>query len=223
MRLEVITAVVMTCYIFCDITLCSPVKINRRFGGTCRLHLQTRSKVSGFLLGLLFDHKYEATSYSETSVNFQQTARRYIRKHIELFITTAVRISNPTSILVNLYHVFINFWTIRNRRRDKPAQQDTDHVELIRHVYRLQYFHPDSVALLKHSRDISSVLQHTKRDCMLEQQVPNSKKRCSSVLTAPCNFLLHLDEATILLRAFPVTSSKHYQPLIPRSLKMRNS
>jgi hypothetical protein len=28
--------------IFCDITPCSPLKVNRRFGGTCRLHLQRR-------------------------------------------------------------------------------------------------------------------------------------------------------------------------------------
>jgi hypothetical protein len=25
-----------------DVTLCSPLKINQRFGGTCRLHLQAR-------------------------------------------------------------------------------------------------------------------------------------------------------------------------------------
>jgi hypothetical protein len=28
--------------IFWDITPCSPLKVNRRFGGTCRLHLQSR-------------------------------------------------------------------------------------------------------------------------------------------------------------------------------------
>jgi hypothetical protein len=37
---EVITAVVMKSTIFCDITPCSPLKVNRRFGGTYRLHLQ---------------------------------------------------------------------------------------------------------------------------------------------------------------------------------------
>jgi hypothetical protein len=35
---EALTAVVMTSSIFRDITLCSPLKVNPRFGGTCRLH-----------------------------------------------------------------------------------------------------------------------------------------------------------------------------------------
>jgi hypothetical protein len=37
---EVLTAVVMKSSIFCDITPCSPFIVNRRFGGTYRLHLQ---------------------------------------------------------------------------------------------------------------------------------------------------------------------------------------
>jgi hypothetical protein len=41
-RFEVLTAVVMKSIIFCDITPCSPLKVNRRFGGTYRLHLQGR-------------------------------------------------------------------------------------------------------------------------------------------------------------------------------------
>jgi hypothetical protein len=39
---EVPTAVVMISSIFWDITPCSPSKVSRRFGGTCRLHLQGR-------------------------------------------------------------------------------------------------------------------------------------------------------------------------------------
>jgi hypothetical protein len=39
---EVFTAVVMKCTIFWDIMPCSPLKVNRRFGGTYRLHLQGR-------------------------------------------------------------------------------------------------------------------------------------------------------------------------------------
>jgi hypothetical protein len=39
---EVLTAVVMKSTIFWDITPCSPLKFNRRFGGTYRLHLQGR-------------------------------------------------------------------------------------------------------------------------------------------------------------------------------------
>jgi hypothetical protein len=62
-------AIIMKSKIFWDITLCSPLKVNRRFGGTYRLHLQGRN-ISwarnqeallatcfhvGFLLGLFFD------------------------------------------------------------------------------------------------------------------------------------------------------------------------
>jgi hypothetical protein len=40
--IEVLTAVVVKSSIFWDIMLCSPLKLNRRFGGTCHLHLQDR-------------------------------------------------------------------------------------------------------------------------------------------------------------------------------------
>jgi hypothetical protein len=39
---EVLTAVIMKRTIFWDITPCSPLSVHRRFGGTCRLHLQGR-------------------------------------------------------------------------------------------------------------------------------------------------------------------------------------
>jgi hypothetical protein len=39
---EVLTAVVMKCTVFWDTTPCSPLKINRRFGGIYHLHLQGR-------------------------------------------------------------------------------------------------------------------------------------------------------------------------------------
>jgi hypothetical protein len=41
---EVLTAVVMKSSVFRDITPCSPLKVNSRFGGTCRLHLQGRRR-----------------------------------------------------------------------------------------------------------------------------------------------------------------------------------
>jgi hypothetical protein len=54
--------------IFWDITPCSPLKINRHFGGTYRLHLHGRSISrarnyvatcfhAGFLIGLFFDRE----------------------------------------------------------------------------------------------------------------------------------------------------------------------
>jgi hypothetical protein len=39
---QVLTAVVMKNTLFWNITPCSPLKANRRFGGTCRLSLQGR-------------------------------------------------------------------------------------------------------------------------------------------------------------------------------------
>jgi hypothetical protein len=39
---EVLTAVVAKSNIFWDITPCSPLKVNQRFGGTYRLYLQGR-------------------------------------------------------------------------------------------------------------------------------------------------------------------------------------
>jgi hypothetical protein len=69
-RFEVLTAVVMKISIFWDITSTSPFKVNRYFGGTCRLHLQGRriSQVktpdmfttwfrAAILLGLFFDRE----------------------------------------------------------------------------------------------------------------------------------------------------------------------
>jgi hypothetical protein len=64
---EFLTEVVMKSSILWDITLCSPLKINRRFGGTCHFHFQDprisqantimkqAAVLSGLLLGLFFD------------------------------------------------------------------------------------------------------------------------------------------------------------------------
>jgi hypothetical protein len=43
---EVLTAMVMKSNIFWDITPCSPLKVNRRFGGAYRLNLQVHSTIS---------------------------------------------------------------------------------------------------------------------------------------------------------------------------------
>jgi hypothetical protein len=42
--LEVVTPVVMNSSVFWHITPCSLLKINKRFGGSCRLHHQSRKK-----------------------------------------------------------------------------------------------------------------------------------------------------------------------------------
>jgi hypothetical protein len=84
---EVLPAVVMKNSIFWDITPYSPLKGNRRFGGTCRLHLHGRRIIlvssacyllhADSLLALFFD-PVKATCSSETSVEFQRITRRYI-------------------------------------------------------------------------------------------------------------------------------------------------
>jgi hypothetical protein len=62
---EVLTAMVMK-----DITPYSPLKVNRRFGGTYPLHLQGRISRAG--------GKLATAMYHDTSVDFQRTTRRYI-------------------------------------------------------------------------------------------------------------------------------------------------
>jgi hypothetical protein len=87
---EVFTAVVMRSIIFRDVTPCSLLRCNRRFGGTYRLHLQGRRKnfqqepachllTCWFLLKMFSSTlKMEAICSSETSVASQQTTRRHI-------------------------------------------------------------------------------------------------------------------------------------------------
>jgi hypothetical protein len=86
-KVKVLTAVVTKSSVFGDITLCSPLKVSRHFGGTCRLRLQGRrisqernqreagSKQNRAYFLIL---NMEATCSSETSVDFQRTTRRYI-------------------------------------------------------------------------------------------------------------------------------------------------
>jgi hypothetical protein len=71
---------------FWDTTPCSPLKVSRRFGGTCRLHLALLATCfyAGFLLSLFLTLKTEATCSSETSFGIQQTAWCYIPEDKEL-------------------------------------------------------------------------------------------------------------------------------------------
>jgi hypothetical protein len=70
---EVLTAVVMKSSIFCDITLCSSLEVDRRFGETCSLHLngriisQARNQSESSWQA---EREMEATCSSETSINF---------------------------------------------------------------------------------------------------------------------------------------------------------
>jgi hypothetical protein len=66
LRFEILTVVVMKSTVFWDITPCSPLKVNRHFGGKYRLHIQDRKISSalfatcfhaGLLLGLFYDRE----------------------------------------------------------------------------------------------------------------------------------------------------------------------
>jgi hypothetical protein len=87
----ILTTVVIKSSIVWDITLCSPLKVNWCFGGTCRFHLQGKINQArhqhdvgqkqdsvGFLLGLLFTLMIEATCSSEMFVGCQWTTWHYI-------------------------------------------------------------------------------------------------------------------------------------------------
>jgi hypothetical protein len=65
--------------IFCDIMACSPLKVNRRFGGTCRLRFQSRKIIQARNQREVGSKQSSArTCSSETLVDFQRTTRRYI-------------------------------------------------------------------------------------------------------------------------------------------------
>jgi hypothetical protein len=84
---EVLTAVVMKSTIFWDITPCSPLTVRRNMSPTSACHpaftLVSCSAYSSIL-------KMEATCSFETSVDFQQTTRRYILEDSTLLSVCSV-------------------------------------------------------------------------------------------------------------------------------------
>jgi hypothetical protein len=86
--------------VFWDITPCSPLKVNRRFGGTYRLHLQGRALLAtcfhaGFLLGIFFDPEDGDDVHPKRRLTFNGLYG-FISQKVVFFITTAVRTLNPT-------------------------------------------------------------------------------------------------------------------------------
>jgi hypothetical protein len=84
-RFEVLTAVVVKSSIFWDITPCSPLSVNRRFGGTCRLHHLDNKQTSvgfGVLTALVMKRTifWDITPCSPLSVNrrFGGTCRLHL-------------------------------------------------------------------------------------------------------------------------------------------------
>jgi hypothetical protein len=93
LKVVITKTIVKTIFLFWDITAYKPVRFNRRFGGTYHLFLHGwRVKEAKFFLGFSYTLKMVICS-SETSVDFQRTARRYIpegRIHYENFKSNTV-------------------------------------------------------------------------------------------------------------------------------------
>jgi hypothetical protein len=126
-------------YILWDIPPCIPLKVNRRFKGTCRLHLQdwrirqarnqnetaagTPLLTSCFMLVscLSFSSilKMEATCSSETSVDFQRNTRRcisenrtlhnYCRENLRFYVLSLCII---ITFLVRFRVIYVVCWFI---------------------------------------------------------------------------------------------------------------
>jgi hypothetical protein len=79
----------MKSIIFWDVTPCSLLRLNQRFGGTYRLHLQGR-RIS------LARNQRESRWQAELCLTLNGL-RGVISQKIVLFITTAVRTSHPTN------------------------------------------------------------------------------------------------------------------------------
>jgi hypothetical protein len=85
---EVFTAVVMKSIIFWDMTPCSLLSFNRRFGGTYRLHLQGRR--------IKFSKKPASKHVPPKRWLKLNGLHGVISQKMILFITTAVKTSNST-------------------------------------------------------------------------------------------------------------------------------
>jgi hypothetical protein len=74
---EVLKAVVMKSIIFWNVKACSPLSVNRRFGGTY-CHLLATCFHAGFLLSFFSILRIKAICSSETSVDTRRTTTLYI-------------------------------------------------------------------------------------------------------------------------------------------------
>jgi hypothetical protein len=104
--------------VFWDITRCIPFKANRRFGGTCRPHLQGRrisrarnlwlcSKLAFALVccsSYYSTLKMKVTCSSETSVDVQRTTRNYIPEYRTLLNH---RFKNLKSLQFSILYTFV--------------------------------------------------------------------------------------------------------------------
>jgi hypothetical protein len=95
--------------IFCHTMSCSPLSVNRRFGGTCRLHLQgQRISPARNQRESRWQAELEAICSSETWVDSQWTTRRYIPEdrtlhNINCLVYLALSSSLPSPSLICIW------------------------------------------------------------------------------------------------------------------------
>jgi hypothetical protein len=89
---DALTAVVIKSTVVWHITPCTPLEVNRRFGGTYRFNLQggiSRARYQGASKRQAYSTlKMEVICCFEMSVDFRRNARRYILEDNILFISS---------------------------------------------------------------------------------------------------------------------------------------
>jgi hypothetical protein len=110
---EDLTTAVTKSTIFWYITTCSQLKVNRRFGGTHRLHLQGQrisrarnQRECRWQASYCSTLKMEAISSAETSIDFQRTTRRYVPEYSTLNVNCSLLLSDRN---LNLYKYISKF------------------------------------------------------------------------------------------------------------------
>jgi hypothetical protein len=110
--------------IFWDITPCGPFKVNRSFGGTCRLHLQglrisqeRNQRESGLCLPPAFTLvsclaysstlETEETCSSKMSVDFQRATRRYVPQNLSR-LRLSLRMKPQSAALVTKHETSVS-------------------------------------------------------------------------------------------------------------------
>jgi hypothetical protein len=149
---------------FCDVTRCSSLKVNRHFGGTCRLHLQDsianqeRNKYDADItlldvrfmivssLAYFSALKMEAKCSIETSFDFQRTTKLYVLKG-RIFLNCCCDNRGSSFLTYILVHVLLI-----EIMRDVPLCSST--IKDIRPVksYHLQIIRKQHTIIIYHDR-----------------------------------------------------------------------
>jgi hypothetical protein len=133
-RLETLTAVLMESLVFSHITPCNPLKVNRRLGGTCCLHLQggrisqARNWNEASSRCYSSTLKLEAICSSETPVDIQRTTLHYIPEDINLHNPCW---GNPKSYnVLTALHCSVISWLVQcNGNKHFSVVESSDYID----------------------------------------------------------------------------------------------